>query len=665
MQEFQIATNRFTRRDWAARPSSAINVVTQVRRRPAARLGVDLPARSPLAGAAGDLRPIGRRRAALRSPAGRRRRSAARCVAGQAVLVRRGRIPQPGRRRAGRHARRRDAHDLARLRAGAARRSARLGARRLARRRADAVMVRYAGERADDTGASTLDRAIGSASQRQASVNRYQSACWASWTRVARRRDCVNASRASRSARSTTASIRSRPAPQLTFPSLVDGVLVPRAAGHDPEAVRSSPTPARSCAARTRSASAASCSASTAQFDLDVFRAGPHRAVEDFADFDHNGDGRVDDDDLLFAVTLRSGKPDQGSDHRRRRQQRTSRCSSQDDWRVRPRPHAQPRPALRARHRRQEHQPRRRDQPDRAAVPATATRGADLNNFGPRIGFNWAPGSGRTQRARRLRHLLRPHHARDPVARARPRRPGAADRGARRQRVLPRSRDRPVPAVCAVDVEPVHRLHPAGRRRIGHQHHRQRHAEPDGAAVQSRRRARSCQDGVVLRVDGVHNHGTHFIIGRTVGTVFNPVVGGPDRVVNLESSVETQYDALLVERRAARRALGLPRVVHARRRRSTTPTTIRSRSRTARSIRTTSGASTARRRTTSATASRSPAWSICRAGFLVAPLWTLASGVPMDILMPDAQSPRPGVPAQRRRAAVQDRRRAQRVHSAI
>ena len=56
---------------------------------------------------------------------------------------------------------------------------------------------------------------------------------------------------------------------------------------------------------------------------------------------------------------------------------------------------------------------------------------------------------------------------------------------------------------------------------------------------------------MVLRVDGVHNLGTHFIIGRTIGEVFNPVVGGPDRVVNLESSVNTHYDALLVERRAA------------------------------------------------------------------------------------------------------------------
>jgi hypothetical protein len=50
----------------------------------------------------------------------------------------------------------------------------------------------------------------------------------------------------------------------------------------------------------------------------------------------------------------------------------------------------------------------------------------------------------------------------------------------------------------------------------------------------------------VLRADYLHNFGTHFIIGRTIGTVFNPVVGGPDAVVNLESSVKTKYDGLLL-----------------------------------------------------------------------------------------------------------------------
>jgi hypothetical protein len=55
----------------------------------------------------------------------------------------------------------------------------------------------------------------------------------------------------------------------------------------------------------------------------------------------------------------------------------------------------------------------------------------------------------------------------------------------------------------------------------------------------------------VLQLDLVHNRGTHFIVGRPIGEVFNPVVGGPDRVVNLESSVGTRYDAVLagVEKR--------------------------------------------------------------------------------------------------------------------
>jgi hypothetical protein len=49
-----------------------------------------------------------------------------------------------------------------------------------------------------------------------------------------------------------------------------------------------------------------------------------------------------------------------------------------------------------------------------------------------------------------------------------------------------------------------------------------------------------------LRADGMHDQGINFLIGRTVGEVFNPVVGGPDRVVNIESSARTKYDALLL-----------------------------------------------------------------------------------------------------------------------
>ena len=60
---------------------------------------------------------------------------------------------------------------------------------------------------------------------------------------------------------------------------------------------------------------------------------------------------------------------------------------------------------------------------------------------------------------------------------------------------------------------------------------------------------------------------------------FNPVVGGPDRVVNLESSVGTRYDALLVEPgEALGRRPAAARLLHPRPRAATTRTTTRSRS---------------------------------------------------------------------------------------
>ena len=142
---------------------------------------------------------------------------------------------------------------------------------------------------------------------------------------------------------------------------------------------------------------------------------------------------------------------------------------------------------------------------------------------------------------------------------------------------------------------------------------------------------------VVLRIDGVHDFGTHFIIGRTVGEVYNPVVGGPDRIVNLESSVDTKYDALLVsaEQRATdhgfRASYTLSKAFNYSNddqipfsngpidpqnlglEYGPTPNDQRHRFTVA-------------------------GWARVPGGVVVAPIWTIASGVPMDILMPAAQS---------------------------
>ena len=289
---------------------------------------------------------------------------------------------------------------------------------------------------------------------------------------------------------------------------------------------------------------------------------------------------------------------------------------------------------------------------------------ATSNNFGPRIGFNWAPAAPRTsvhggygiyydrvtleieslERGLDGRALPIEVRAGNVVL------PRPCDRAASR-----RSRRR--------SANPFTGFHPARRRRVGHQHHRQPPAEPDGAAVQSRRAAASCRTTSVLRVDGVHNLGTHFIIGRTIGEVFNPVVGGPDRVVNLESSVNTHYDALLVsaEQRCGD-AIRLPRVVHAgegaelRQRRSDP---VRERTnrpqRSAPRVRPDAERSAAplHGRGRGSTRRADPA---CRRSGRSRP------AVPMDILMPDGQS---RVPAFERNAGGREFKTAAELNRAL
>ena len=144
-------------------------------------------------------------------------------------------------------------------------------------------------------------------------------------------------------------------------------------------------------------------------------------------------------------------------------------------------------------------------------------------------------------------------------------------------------------------------------------------------------------DNIVLRVDGVHNLGTHFIIGRAIGTVFNPVVGGPDRVLNLESSVRTHYDALLVsaERRGSRFGFRTSyALANAKNYANDDQIPFGNGPIDPNDLRREFGPTPndQRHRFTFA------GWFQVPAGFVVAPLLTLASAVPMDILMPDGQS---------------------------
>ncbi len=296
----------------------------------------------------------------------------------------------------------------------------------------DALVLRYAAERADDTGASSLDRAIGSDSYRQRSRNTYNSVV-GTWTRLLGP-TLVNAVTASFSTFDNEI-VPVASGPQLTFPSMLDGSSFRVPQGTTQKRFQVADTLSLVRGAHSLRVGGEWQRVDSA-FDLGVFQEGRIEFVEDFATFDHNGDGRVDDGDLLFAVTLRSGKPDQAlvlpdADNDFVVALRPGRLAPEA------RPDVEPRSSLRGRFGRQEHQPRRRDQSARAAVSPGHAQ-ARSQQLRPPHRLQLGAGRRPDQRPRRLRHLLRPDHAADPVAGARPRRPGAADRSARRQCLLSR-----------------------------------------------------------------------------------------------------------------------------------------------------------------------------------------------------------------------------------
>ena len=494
----------------------------------------------------------------------------------------------------------------------------------------DGLTVRYAAERADDTSASTLDRSIGSASQRQASENRYQSIV-GSWTRIWTP-TLVNVTTASFSTFKNVINPLAS-GPQLTFPSIQDGTSfrVPQGTIQKRFQLANSTTLVRGTHTLRMGGEWQSVHA---RFDLGVFQEGRIEFVQDFASFDHNGDGRVDDGDLLFSVTLRSGKPDQAlviddADNNH------IALFVQDDWRIRQ--DLTLNLGLRYELDTDVKNISRVDEINPIVQPfLVGERKRDLNNYGPRIGFNWAPGRGQTSvhggygiyydrvtlqiesLERGLDGRALPIEVRagnvffldEATGQFPPFAPSTADpftgfilpgAGASGINIIDNSLENPTVQQFNLGVQ--HQL----------------------------------PKGIVLRADGVHNLGTHFIIGRTIGEVFNPVVGGPDRVVNLESSVRTHYDALLVsvERRGARFGFR-------------SSYTLAKASNYANDDQIPFGSgpidpndlarefgptpNDQRHRFTFA------GWFSAPAGFVVAPLLTLASAVPMDILMPDGQS---------------------------
>ena len=288
-----------------------------------------------------------------------------------------------------------------------------------------------------------------------------------------------------------------------------------------------------------------------AEFDLGVFQQGRIEMAEDFPDFDRNGDGRVDDNDLLFAVTLRSATPTRplllpntDNDY--------FAFFFQDDWRV----HRQLTLNLGLRYELDTDVKNisGQDQINPIVQPfLKGSRHRDKNNFGPRIGFNWATRNGRTsvhggygiyydRVTLEIVSLERGLDGRSLAIQVRAGNVFFLDANGKFTPGAPTVSNPftgfPLQGAGAAGIDIIDN---------GLQNPM---VQQSNLGIQ-----REFARDFVVKADYLHNFGTHFIIGRTIGSVFNPVAGGPDRVVNLESSVKTKYDGFLlsVEKRYSNR----------------------------------------------------------------------------------------------------------------
>jgi hypothetical protein len=402
----------------------------------------------------------------------------------------------------------------------------------------DTLGLRYVTEDQDDVAASTLDRSIGSSSQRQESGNRHHQGL-VTWTRTLGQAS-VNTLRASYSHYGNEI-LPVAPGRQLTFPSVQDGASfrVPQGTSQKRWQVSESVSWVRGAHTLRFGGEA---SRTKGRFDLGVFRDGRVEMVQDFPQFDLNRDGKVDDDDLLFAVTLRSGKPDQDLV--------LDDCSStylagfvQDDWRLTPQLTVNV--GLRWEMDTNVKNISGYDDINPIVQPfLQGERKRDKDNFGPRLGFAWTNRAGSVQvhggwglyYDRVTLEIMSLERGLD--GRALP----IEVRAGNVFFLDPETGTVPPRAPTFSNPFTGFILPGAGASGINIIDNTLENPTVQQSSLGTRFKV---PGDAVLALDYVHDRGTHFIIGRPIGEVYNPVVGGPDRVVNLESSVGTRYDALL------------------------------------------------------------------------------------------------------------------------
>ncbi|MBK7709170.1 MAG: TonB-dependent receptor [Acidobacteria bacterium] len=408
------------------------------------------------------------------------------------------------------------------------------------------VNFRYSFEDIDATDASKLDRPIGSASYRQILKNRFHS-FMTNWTSVISPKFVNNFSFSVNNFDNDTAPTVD--GIQFTFPSILDG-----ASFRVPQATKQNRL-------QFTNAMTAVLGEHTLKFggeyqridgtlNLGVFRQGRIEFVQDFANFDRNNDGRIDDGDLMFAVTLRSGLPNQDLNLQDIDNNYFA-FFVQDDWRV------LPNLTLNLGLRYEVDTNVKNNSGYGGINPLVASfyrgnRSVDTDNFAPRVGFNLAllddklsiHGGYGIYYDRVTLELITLERGLDGRALPVQVRAGNALTDPNGVPIFLDQNGRFLPFAPTIQNPYIGFVLPgAGASGINIIDNGLENPmiQQSNLGIQW-----EFYRNFVLRADYLRNFGTNFIIGRTIGTVNNPVVGGPDRVVNLESSVKFFYDGLLL-----------------------------------------------------------------------------------------------------------------------
>src|SRR6266508_5838207 len=401
----------------------------------------------------------------------------------------------------------------------------------------DRMAFRYSDQREDDVDRGSLRRPIGTADNRQHSFNRYHAFVY-NWTHtfsptvlndfVFHENNFLNR---------IPSFVENKN--EIRFPSVQDGGNF-----RIPQQTPQNRVQFRDNLSWTTGAHAMKFGGEFQRIDagalFDLFGSGTIETTEDFATRDRNGDGQVNDNDIVIADTIRSSAPirpptvDDLDNY-------YFAFYAQDDWKVRP--NFTFNLGLRWEVDTDVKNLKHFNEINPILLPFTGnSRSREYNNFAPRIGFNCDPWSdGRTSirggygiyydrivlevpllerllDGRKLGIQVRLGSELDAAGNFLPGTPTLAN---------PFTGTALTGVGIGINILDPNLSTPYVQQfNLGFQ--------------------RELTRDLILSADYIHAFGSKFIIGRFIGSVFNPAIGGTDDVVNIESSVKTWYDGLLL-----------------------------------------------------------------------------------------------------------------------